>query len=87
MNLIIFGLNFLEILLKKEKRQNARIILFDKIGKPLWRMHWKCLRPINLSYPKIIFLKNQESISLKVVHLMRQEPLLGVKDVGIMVEK
>lgn len=62
------------------------IILFDKIGKPYGDCTGSVCTQIYPIQKNYIFKKSGIYI-VKVVHLMRQEPLLGVKDVGIMVEK
>jgi gliding motility-associated lipoprotein GldH len=62
------------------------IILFDKIGKPYGDCTGSVCTQIYPIQKNYIFKKAGIYV-VKVVHLMRQEPLLGVKDVGIMVEK
>jgi len=63
-----------------------KLILFDKIGKPYGECTGSVCTQIYPIQKNYIFKKSGIYI-VKVVHLMRQEPLLGVKDVGIMVEK
>ena len=69
----------------KEGRMQE-VILFDKTGKPYGECTGSLCTQI---YPiqKNYLFKKKGIYIIKIVQLMRQEPLLGVKDVGIMVEK
>lgn len=64
---------------------NVDIALFNNFGKPYGKCTGSLCTQI-FPIEKNIQFKQKGKYKIAVIHLMRQEPLFGIKDIGVIVE-
>jgi len=70
---------------EKADLKNIEIPLYNKIGKPYGKCTGSLCTQI-FPIEKSIQFKHKGKYTIEVIQLMRQEPLLGIKDVGVILE-
>jgi len=70
---------------EKQIKERVNIPLFNNIGKPYGKCTGSLCTQI-FPIQKNIKFKNKGKYQISIMHLMRQEPLQGIKDIGIILE-